>query len=328
MIEQDKYILGIDISKKHFDVALLLPNGKRKNKKFTNNPAGFEVLHSWLNKFEVTLMHACLEATSTYGHMLAEYLFDQGYDVSLVNPARIKGFAQSELLRTKTDKQDASLIARFCESVQPALWVPESIKIRELKALVRRLDSLIEMKQQEVNRLDVSNQVVTDDISGHIELLTTRIESLRALIRKHINDDPDLREQKDLLLTIPGIGEKTVATVLSYFAMIERFDNAKQLAAFCAVAPCQRQSGTSLNRRGKMSKVGPSQLRKALFLPAMVALRYNPLMVLLNERLTKAGKPKMVIIGAAMRKLVHMIYGVLRLQISAFYSQIGLRCFQ
>jgi transposase len=294
MIEHDKYILGIDISKKHFDVALLLPAGKCKNKKFTNNPGGFVKLNSWLENFEVASLHACLEATSTYGHMLAEYLYDQGYDVSMVNPARVKGFAQSELIRTKTDKQDASLIARFCQSVKPALWVPEPLKVRELKALVRRLDALIEMKQQELSRLDVSGEIVAADITDHIELLTIRIDRLRKLIRQHIDDDPGLREQKDLLLTIPGVGEKPVATVLSYFATIERFDNAKQLAAFCGVAPGQSQSGTSLNRRGKMSKVGPSQLRKALFLPAMVALKYNPPLILLRERLTKAGKPKMV----------------------------------
>ena len=216
MIEHDKYILGIDISKKHFDVALLLSTGKRKNKKFTNDPEGYEKLNAWLAKFEMASLHACLEATSTYGHMLAEYLYDQGYDVSLVKPARVKGFAQSELLRTKTDKQDASLIARFCESVKPSLWVPEPRKVRELKALVRRLDALIEMRQQEVNRLDVSDEIVAIDITEHIELLTIRIDRLRNLIRQHIDDDPGLREQKDLLLTIPGVGEKRVPTVLQF----------------------------------------------------------------------------------------------------------------
>jgi transposase len=176
---------------------------------------------------------------------------------------------------------------------------------------VRRLDSLIEMKQQEVDRLDVSNMLVAEDISEHIERLTTRIEALRKVIRELMDNDPDLREQKDLLLTIPGIGEETVAAVLSYFAAIERFDNAKQLAAFCGVAPRQIQSGSSLNRHGKMPKVEPSQLRKALFFPAMVGLKYNPLLMPLKERLTEASKPKMVIIGAAMRKLFHMINGVL-----------------
>ncbi len=312
MNTHDKYILGIDISKKHFDAALLLPDGKRKNKKFLNSPRGFAELLSWLQRYGVENMHACMEATNNYGHALAEFLYDTGFDVSMVNPARVKGFAQSELLRTKTDKQDASLIARFCQSVSPLLWVPEPKKVRELKALVRRLDALIEMKQQEVNRLDVADDIVADDIQGHIALLSKRIEDLRRLVQKHIDENPDLREQKALLLSIPGVGEKTVATLLSYFATIERFDSAKKLASFCGVAPKECQSGTSINKYGRMSKVGSAQLRKALFLPAMVALRFNPLMVDLRERLAKAGKPKMVIIGAAMRKLIHIIYGVLK----------------
>lgn len=316
MTDIHEFILGIDISKKHFDVALLLPNEKRKNKKFTNTPAGYSQLSQWLEKHDVTKLHACLEATNVYGHALAEYLFDEGFSVSIVNPARVKGFSQGELLRTKTDKQDASLIARFCLAMKPALWTPEPKKVRDLKALVRRLDSMIEMKQQEVNRLDVAETIVRDDIEKHIELLNSNIEKLQKTIQQHIDDDPDLREKKDLLLSIPGIGEKTVGVLLSYFASIEHFSSAKQLACFCGVTPRVFQSGTSINGHGRMSKTGPSELRKALFFPAMVALKYNPPMILLKERLTAAGKPKMLIIGAAMRKLVHIIYGVLSKKIA------------
>jgi len=312
MQNPERFFLGIDISKKHFDAALLLPSGKRKNKKFTNNPKGFEQLATWLLAHGVDSMHACLEATNNYGHPLAEFLYDRGHDVSLVNPARIKGFAQGELLRTKTDKQDASLIARFCQAMSPSLWQPEPRQVRELKALVRRLDALIEMRQQEVNRLDVADEIVRAGIEDHIRLLDQRIEELRQAIRKHIDDDPDLRSQKELLLSIPGIGEKTVASLLSYFAVIERFSSARKLASFCGVAPREVQSGTSINRYGRMSKVGPAALRKALFFPAMVALKHNPVLMDLASRLEAAGKPKMVIIGAAMRKLIHIIYGVLK----------------
>ena len=312
MHDQERHILGIDISKQHFDVALLLPLGKRKNKKFSNNSKGFEQLAAWLASHGVESLHACLEATNTYGHPLGEFLYDRGFDVSLVNPARIKGFAQGELLRTKTDKQDASLIARFCQAMSPSLWVPEPRPVRELKALVRRLDALIEMHQQEVNRLDVADEVVRDDIEDHIRLLNGRIEELREAIGKHIDDDPGLRSQRELLLSIPGIGEKTVASVLSYFATIDRFASARKLASFCGVAPREVQSGTSIKRYGRMSKVGPAALRKALFFPAMVGLRHNPLLKEMARRLEAAGKPKMVIIGAAMRKMIHLIYGVLK----------------
>lgn len=318
-----EFVLGIDISKRHFDVALLLPNGKRKNKRFNNSSEGHEALGEWLTGFDVTSLHACLEATNTYGNALAEHLHDAGYQVSMVNPARIKGFANSELLRTKTDKQDASLIARFCQAMRPTLWEPEPLKVRELKALVRRLDSLIEMQQQETNRLDVAEAVVKPEISSHIKGLEQRIQQVRNQISDHIDDDPGLREQRDLLLSIPGIGEKTVATLLSYFASIERFDTAKKMAAFCGVTPHTCQSGSSIHRRGSLSKIGPVQLRKALFFPAMVAVRYNPAIKALSKRLTAAGKPKMLIIGAAMRKLVHIIFGVLKHQRPFKFDESG-----
>jgi len=312
MTQTPQHILGIDISKKSFDVALLLPNGKRKNKKFCNDPEGFKALHDWLLEFDVHSLHACMEATNVYGNALAEFLFDHGYAVSVVNPARIKGFAQSELLRTKNDKQDAALIARFCIAMSPSLWQPDPLNIRQLKAMVRRIDALLDMKQQEVNRLDVAEALVRPEIQSHINDLDHRIKKLRQDIQNHIDDDPDLKQQKDLLLSIPGIGEKTIATLLSHFSTINRFESAKKLASFCGVAPREFQSGSSVKGRGGMSKIGSAQIRKALFFPSMVALRYNPTIIKLKERLTSQGKPKMVIIGAAMRKLIHVIFGVLK----------------
>jgi len=168
------------------------------------------------------------------------------------------------------------------------------------------------MKQQKVNRLDVSDDVVQHDIRQHIEELEQRIKKIRTEIEEHINHGPDLKHKKELLLSIPGIGEKTMATVLSYFASIHRFNSAKKLAAFCGVAPREYQSGRSVKGRGSMSKIGSAHLRKSLFLPAMVALKYNQALKELKKRLSEKGKPKMVIIGTAMRKLIHIIYGMLK----------------
>ena len=173
----------------------------------------------------------------------------------------------------------------------------------------------MEMKQQEVNRLEVAERIVMDDIKQHINSLSDRIGQLRQLIADHIDNDPGLRQQKELLLSIPGIGEKTVAVLLSYFSPIHRFSHAKKLAAFCGVTPRVCDSGSSISQYRRLSKVGASDLRKALFYPAMVALRFNPPVHLLQQRLLASGKPKMVIIGAAMRKLVHIIYGVLKNQV-------------
>lgn len=308
---ENKAVLGIDISKSKFDVALLR-NGKFKHKKFTNSPEGFKSLTQWLSAFDVYSLHACMESTNVYGEPLGEYLFDNGIDVSIVNPSRIKSFAQSEMSRTKTDKSDASCIARFCVAMSPALWSPDPLEIRQLRAIVRRLESLTQMRQQEINRLDVAQDILVDDLEDHIRYLDQAIKETKALIKEHIDNNPDLKRKKQLLQSIPGIGESTIAVVLSEFANITKFKNAKALACYIGLAPRLRQSGSSVRGRTVMSKTGRSHLRKVFFMPALVALRYNPVLVDLKVRLTSYGKAKMAIVGAAMRKLVHIIYGVLK----------------
>ncbi len=232
--------------------------------------------------------------------------------MSIVNPARVKGFAQSELARTKTDKADAGVIARFCAALKPAPWTPDPVEIRELRALVRRLEALADMPQQEVNRLHVAPPVVAETMQAHIEYLDRGIRETKQRIRDHIDNHPDLKHKKALLTSIPGIGEATIHVALSEFADITRFRNAKCLAAFISVAPRERQSGSSVRGRTVLSKMGRGKLRKAFFLPALVALRYNPLLKAMKERMLTAGKAKMAVVGAALRKLAHLIYGVLK----------------
>ena len=168
------------------------------------------------------------------------------------------------------------------------------------------------MHQQEANRLEGADGFIAEQLQDHIDYLNTEIKKVKKLIRQHIDNHPDLKQRKALLESIPGIGEATINVILSEFGTITQFKNAKALAAFIGVAPRIRQSGTSLRGRGTMSKMGRSALRKAFFMPALVALRHNPVLIELKARLTRAGKPKMAIVGAAMRKLVHIIYGVLK----------------
>ena len=304
-------ILGIDISKKKFDVALLRDD-KLRHKHFNNDHKGFQVLSTWLAKQKVISVTACMESTGIYGEALSEYLFDQGHTVSVVNPSRIKGFAQSEMVRVKTDKVDATIIARFCAAIEPASWTPPTKSHRQLRDLVRRLDSLNGMHQQESNRLEAVSGLVEAQVHKHLDFLAEEIKGIKKLIQDRIDDDPDLKEKRDLLKTIPGVGEATINTVLSEFSQIDQFKNAKALAAYVGVTPKIRESGTSVRGRSTMSKMGRSKLRKSFFMPALVALRYNPIIMALKERLTKAGKAKMAIVGAAMRKLIHIIYGVLK----------------
>lgn len=304
-------VLGVDISKSTFDVALLL-EGKVKTKKFDNKIKGFSELLEWLKKKEVVNLHACMEATGMYGDALATYLFDAGYIVSVVNPAQIKGFSQSELARTKTDRADAQLIARFCLALNPRPWTPKPQHIRELQSWVRRLEVLQNMYFQENNRLQVSNNNVQASIKKIMKQLIEEIEEIKKKIHDHIDQYPDLRTKSKLLETIPGVGEATISQVLAFIDNVEDFQNAKQLAAFVGLNPKQRQSGTSVSGRTRLSKIGNSKLRKAFYMPAIVAKKHNPIMKKFSDRLEKVGKPKMLIIGAVMRKLVHIIYGVLK----------------
>lgn len=309
-----KAFLGIDISKSKFDVALLL-NNKVKTKKFDNNLSGFLSLTEWLNAKEIDIqtLHVCMEATGRYSNALANHLFEKGYQVSVVNPARTKGFALSELSRNKTDKADAQLIARFCQMIQPLLWQPDPKHLRELQDLVHRLEALRNMYQQEVNRLEGEvSPYVTASIAAVQKQLSREINSTKKEISNRINEDPELKAKKKLLLTIPGIGEATIAQILAFIGNVEDFKNAKQLAAFIGLNPKQRQSGTSIRGVTRLSKIGDSKLRKAFYMPAIVAKRYNPIVKSFCDRLKKSGKPSMLIIGAAMRKLVHIVYGVLR----------------
>src|SRR5437588_551681 len=304
-------IIGIDISKLKFDLCLLRDNGKLKHKVFPNTAAGFLQLSAWLQKQKVERVHACLEATGTYGEALATYLFDSSHVVSVINPAVIKAYAQSHLSRTKTDKVDATLIARFCLERKPPAWSPLPAEVRELQALVRRLESLLEMRQMEVNRLEAgtSADLVRESLTEHITFLDDEIKRTEKLIRNHIDQHPTLKEQRELLITIPGIGNTTAAKLLAGLLDVKLYKSARQLAAFAGLAPRLHESGSSIKRKARLSKTGAPRLRKALYFPAIAAIKYNPYVKDLSERLRARGKCPMQVIGAAMRKLIHLAYG-------------------
>ena len=307
-----KAFLGIDISKASFDVALLLPNDKINTKKFSNNKSGFKLLEVWLKLYNYESLHACMEATGIYGEPLANFLYHSNYMVSVVNPMKIKGFAMSELSRTKTDRADSKLIARFCKAMDPLAWQPLNATYKELQNLARRLEDLQNLLRQEKNHLEATLSInVKKSVKTVIKFLEKQIEEIKKSIRDKIDQNPELKDQKVLLETIPGIGEATIIQILS-FINIKNFNNIKQLTAFIGLNPKHRQSGTSIDGKSRISKIGNSSLRKAFYFPAVVAKKYNPVVKIFCERLAAAGKPTMVVICAAMRKLLHIVYGVLK----------------
>jgi transposase len=306
------YILGIDVAKAKLDIALRRPDGKIRSKVIANTPKGFEALANWLIKQGATNLHVCLEATGSYWEAVAEYLADAGHTVSVVNPARIKAYGATCQVRTKTDAVDARLIAAFCASQAPEPWIPPPPAVRELRALVARRDALVVMHTQEHNRLQVAHPSIRGDIAAHLEHLAQAIADIEAEIRRRIDDDPGLKAQRELLDSVPGLGDKTIPVLLSFYGGPLRFDNARQAAAFAGLDPRQHESGSSVKARPRLSKIGHTALRKALYMPAMVTLNRTTWGRAFHDRLAAAGKPPMVILGAMMRKLVHVAFGVLK----------------
>jgi transposase len=304
-------ILGTFVSKASFDVVLLLDE-KPLYRAFDNDLNGFKELKRWLHKAAATHVHACMEATGSYGDALAEFLYSSGHAVSVVNPARIYSYARSRLSRNKTDKGDAQLIALFCQNEKPQVWHPSPPEVKELRALVRRLEDLVQMRVQENNRSKANaHPAVQASLAQMLTSLDTQVKALRKAVREHVRAHPVLLRQFELLMSIVGIGDKTAYKLLAEID-VANFKDAKALAAFLGLTPKHHTSGTSIRGRPKLSKTGSSSLRKALYFPAMAALRTCPSMQAFGARLSAKGKPKMVVIGAIMRKLVHIVYGVLK----------------
>jgi len=287
-----KNFLGIDIGKDKFDVALLhidKPN-KVKTKVFTNNTKGFEKLSLWLKNKNIEFLHTCMESTGSYGTDLAEYLFNKNIKVSVVNPARIKSFGKVELSRNKTDQADAALIARFAHKIGPKDWKPAPAHVKELQALVGRLEDLYKIERQEKNRLQVTkDSSAIDSITAILDVTREQIKEIKSKIKDLIDNNPDFKNKKDLLETIPGVAEAIIMNILAYAGNIEDFNNAKQYAAFAGLNPKQHQSG-NMKGRTVLSKTGNPAIRKVLYLPAITAKKWNPIIkvfipILLSNRL-------------------------------------------
>jgi len=304
-------ILGIDVAKNKFDVALYR-NGKYKGKSFHNKLPGFDALVAWLKKHEATSVHACMEATGAYGDALARFLFDAGCTVSVVNPSRIKAYGESELLRTKNDKTDAKLIARFCEAHKPVAWKPDPPEIEHLRMLGRRRDALIGMKVQEINRLGGSDVAVNESVQKVIAFLDAEIEQISAAIKEHISKHDGLRKKQQLLKSIPGVGDVTAEAILSETNGFEGFGTVEQVVAFMGLSPKEHSSGSSVKGKSKLCKIGNARLRKVLYMPALSAIQCNPCVAALYKRLKAKSKNGMIIACACMKKLVHIIYGVIK----------------
>lgn len=307
------FVLGIDVAKETFTVALL--GGQQPDSaEFSNDQSGFGKLRRWLKKRKARPLHACMEATGSYWMELALFLYEQQHQVSVVNPKLIKRHGEATMQRNKTDQQDAWTIADYCAKQQPDLWQPPAPAYLELREMVRHIQALKQDRQRERNRRQagLKHPEVLAALDAHLAFLGAQIQQLEQRIHDHIDHHPDLKADKELLKTIPGISDTTAAVFLAEVLDVSRFAQASQLAAFAGLTPGQRQSGTSLRGRARLVKWGNPHLRAALFMPALGAHRWNPIIASLRERLLARGKSKMTVNVAVMRKLLHLCYGVLK----------------
>jgi transposase len=306
-------IVGIDIAKDKFDVCLLNETGKAQEATFANSKQGINQLHHWLKKQGAKQAQVCLEATGIYGDLVAETLHSRKYVVSVVNPARIKAYAASQMRRNKTDTLDAALIADYCRTQQPDPWTPPPPELKELRALIRHLDDLKQEKQRAANRLDVqtSAQAVIQHLKAQMELLEKQIQHTLRLIHDHIDRYPDLKQQRDLLDSIPGIGDLTASYLIAELGDIHRFQDVGEVVAFVGLNPRQHQSGKKQTTHG-ISRMGRAALRATLYMPAIVAKRCNPRLQTWAAQLSQRGLTGKQVIVALMRKLIHLAYGILK----------------
>jgi len=315
--------IGIDVSKQRLHAAWLRDpqQGLTRPKAVDNSPEGHALLLAWAQGASgAPADELCfvLEATGVYHEAVALFLHQAGAEVAVSNPLHIKRFAESHGIKTKNDAHDGRVLALYGHERRPPAWQPPPAPVRDLRALLKRLQALEEDRQRETNRLE-KTQIegaparVLESLQAMLAVLTQEIERLRQQIDDHIDRHPELKGQRAHLQSIPGVGPRLSAEFLALFSS-KRFRDAKQAAAFLGLVPAQYQSGTSVRRRPHLAKNGDSRWRARLFLPALTAARYNAEVRALYQRLIQAGKSKMSAAGAAMRKLVQIAFGVFKHQ--------------
>jgi transposase len=313
MITINRRIVGLDISQDSLDAAYF-ENDIKVHRVFSNNRGGFRDLLKWCRKRGVELRF-CMEATATYSWDVAEYLYERGFHVYVENPRLISSFGDSENERNSTDKQSAGIIARYASSKleKLRLWQPLPAHLKKLRELTRLRQSLMDTKIEWTNRLKSKALGACASYAQKIIAETSlAIKTIDRDIAKHVKETPRLKNDVKLLRSIKGIGLLTAVNILAEVPWLDYFEDKRDLVAFAGMNPAIRKSGTSINFKATLSKKGSSRIRKALYMPAVTALRHNKRIVEFASRLRAKGKHPMEIVAAAMRKLLCFAFGVLR----------------
>ena len=302
----------------------LRENNKKKSKVFKNTKEDFIKITDWLKlnaNARPEEIIVTVEPTGVYHESLTYHLYHEGFQIALINTGKARKYAESKNIVHKTDKMDAYVLADYGRALKGSnelpMWEPEPEEVRHIKLLMRRLDALEQDSQREKNRLEAynyadSSSVVIESVKGMIDILETEIKRLSKDIDDRISGNPELKKNRELLCSIDGVGE-VISREMTYLLASKHFTSAKQVSAYLGLIPRMKESGT-LRGRVSLSKTGPSKTRAKLFMAAVVASTYNPDIRAQKERLLKHGKNKMQALGAAMRKLVQICFGVVKHQ--------------
>ena len=318
------HFIGNDVSKKTLDIACFDKARKRWSKpcKVSNTKPGWDVLIRWAEKQTQAPPEAIcivMEATGVYHVKAASYLSKAGLNVIVTNPGRSAEYAKSQNRLNKSDKLDAQSLQRYGSQLQKYHWfIPDLPEISQLRALLSRLRQLGKDLQRERNRLEKcafqeGSRWAQSSVQRQIKAITREQKLAQHQIDQLIKDNANLKRDQDLMCSIKGIGKITSQWLLPLLSA-QRFNSAREVAAFLGLAPCHKSSGTSLKTRGKLSARGNADLRARLYMPAMSAARTDPEMKAFYQGLLAKGKPKKAALTAVMRKLVHVCYGVVKHQ--------------
>jgi transposase len=309
-----RFVLGVDGAQASFKACLRWEEGVR-TRTFSNKEEGFQELVDWMGDAGADSVHVCMEATGRYNEPLARWLVERGYEVSIVNARAIKAHAASQMKRNKTDKIDAMMIADYCWKNMPPQWIPPSsarLALRDVRMYIAGLRKTLTAQKQRL-KCGVVFSEIKERLERDIQRLEQEIADMYELARQLIESDEQLSAERDLLHSILGLKEKT-STVLLCKIDFHSFRSARQLACFAGLTTRKHESGESICRRGRISKMGDPDIRRALYLPACNAIRHDPAMRAFAERLAARGKPYQVIVTAVMRKMLCVSWAVVTKQ--------------
>lgn len=305
--------IGIDVSKQHLDVAVYGLSEQSPYKQFPYTQQGQRHLLGWLAEHDLQGAKVCLEATGRYSFEIATVLYEAGYHISIENPIRTRNFAKSIMTRQKTDKVDAYVLAQYASVMSLHPWSPPTSLQSSTKDLKRLIDDLQTDRTRIINRLEGLRAI--SPARRYLKEQLEHVEGQIAEVQKELDDQVDqndtLRAQSQLLSSIIGIGQKTASELLAEIPDWSCFASADELVAYAGLHPEHRQSGNKVGY-SRLSKQGSSHIRKTLFFPALTAMRYNPHLKRFAKRLAEAGKAKMVVVVAVMRKLLVLAYAILK----------------